>query len=111
MGLRQIEEAPDRYPDAQMFGDLPAYGFYCRHVQGLSFENVTVTSTHEDGRPALVFDDVLELRLASFLTSPLRSDAWRNAEALVQFRPASSRLDIAAGEAAGGLCRLSNLPR
>ena len=41
-----------------MFGILPAYGFYCRHVKGLHFNNVRVQTIQPDARPALVMDDV-----------------------------------------------------
>jgi len=35
-----VPEAIDGYPDAKMFGALPAYGLYCRHVNGLTLSNV-----------------------------------------------------------------------
>ncbi|MGC8794676.1 MAG: glycoside hydrolase family 28 protein, partial [Bryobacteraceae bacterium] len=30
-----VPEHPDRYPEHKMFGTLPAYGFFCRHVRNL----------------------------------------------------------------------------
>ena len=44
-----------------MFGDLPAYGFYCRHVQGLRFSNIRLRTVAADLRHAMVFDDVENL--------------------------------------------------
>ena len=35
-----VPENIDAYPDADMFGALPVYGLYCRHVSGLSLSNV-----------------------------------------------------------------------
>ena len=35
-----VPENIDGYPDADMFGALPAYGLYCRHVSGLTLSNV-----------------------------------------------------------------------
>src|SRR5512142_1249439 len=32
---REVPEVPKAYPEARMFGRLPSYGFYCRHVDGL----------------------------------------------------------------------------
>src|SRR5512142_2885254 len=32
---REIPEQPKSYPEARMFGRLPSYGLYCRHVTGL----------------------------------------------------------------------------
>lgn len=58
----QIPELEDRYPECTMFGALPAYGFFCRHVDGLTFSNVTLQSSQPDARPPVVLDDVREFR-------------------------------------------------
>lgn len=55
---REIEEKPEAYPESTMFGTLPAYGFFCRNVKGIQFNNVTVGFENEDKRPAFVFDYV-----------------------------------------------------
>jgi hypothetical protein len=55
---REVQEQPERYPECDMFGVLPAYGFYCRHVKGLRFRNVRLHAEQPDHRPALVLDDV-----------------------------------------------------
>jgi len=54
---RAIPERPESYPESTMFGVLPAYGFYCRHAKGLTFENVGVQTATPDLRHALVLDD------------------------------------------------------
>ena len=41
-----------------MFGVIPAYGFYVRHVNGIAFDNVNVSYEKDDARPAFVLDDV-----------------------------------------------------
>jgi len=54
-------EPPERennYPEPSMFGTIPAYGFYARHVQGLELHDVEVSFTKADARPAIVLDDV-----------------------------------------------------
>lgn len=61
---REIQERPRAYPEARMFGRLPAYGFYCRHVSGLRFENVRVQARPTEPRPLLLCDDVKRLELA-----------------------------------------------
>ena len=43
-----------------MFGELPAYGFYLRHIDNISFKNVKMTLEHSDYRPAVVADDVVK---------------------------------------------------
>lgn len=37
-----------------MWGNLPAKGFYVRHVRHVSFQNVEVTTDEPDARPAFV---------------------------------------------------------
>ncbi len=44
-----------------MFGTLPAYGFFCRHVKGLTFRDVVLQLEGKDARPALICDDVQRL--------------------------------------------------
>lgn len=53
-----IPEMPREYPEPSLFGVLPSYGIYARHVKGLTIENVTLTYKTEDERPAVVLDDV-----------------------------------------------------
>ncbi len=64
--LRAIPELPRKYPECTMFGVLPAYGLYCRHVDGLTLRDVDVRCDKPDGRPALVCDDVQNLQLDHF---------------------------------------------
>jgi polygalacturonase len=52
-----IAESEDVYPECAMFGTLPAYGLYCRHVKGLRLLNVQFALSKPDARPAMVFDD------------------------------------------------------
>ena len=60
---RELEED---YPESTMFGVLPAYGFFCRHVDGLVLRNVGLGCDEPDRRPALVCDDVHGLKLHGF---------------------------------------------
>ena len=46
-----------------MFGELPAWGFYVRHVEGLKMKNIRLECVESDFRPALVFDNVQGLNL------------------------------------------------
>ena len=46
-----------------MFGELPAWGFYVRHAEGLQMKNVVLKLKKFDYRPAIVFDDVDGLKL------------------------------------------------
>lgn len=66
---RAVPEQERSYPEARMFGRLPAYGFYCRHVRGLRLDNVHLATTEPDQRPALHCDDVEDLRVDGLAAS------------------------------------------
>ncbi len=53
-------EKVDQYPEPSMFGDMPAYGLFVRHVKGISLEDVEIGYLKEDLRPAFLLDDVKE---------------------------------------------------
>lgn len=63
---REIPEFPERYPEYKMFGNLPAYGFFCRHVKNLKFNHVDLGFEKTDCRPALVCEDVSALTIFDF---------------------------------------------
>jgi len=65
LASKQVEEFPDKYPESGMFGQLPAYGLYCRHVKGLSMRDVVLQTSTPDARHALVCDDVEDLTMDS----------------------------------------------
>ncbi len=48
---REIPEREKDYPEYKKFGRLPAYGLYCRHVEGIVLHNVTLDYTSPDARP------------------------------------------------------------
>jgi len=58
---RQVPEREKDYPESTMFGNLPAYGFYCRHVRGVTFTNLTLRTDKPDLRHALAFDDAQDI--------------------------------------------------
>ncbi len=53
------------YPMALVFKNVPAYGLYCRNVEGLQIENVNMYAADGELRPALGFDRVNGLELVS----------------------------------------------
>jgi hypothetical protein len=61
--LQNITEAISSYPEFSMFGELPAWGFYVRHVKGLTMKNIKLTSVNPDFRVACIFDDVEKLKM------------------------------------------------
>jgi polygalacturonase len=54
----QPPERETSYPEPSMFGEIPAYGFFIRHVKGIEMNNVEVSYFREDLRPAFVILDV-----------------------------------------------------
>ncbi|MDR1454522.1 MAG: glycoside hydrolase [Tannerella sp.] len=56
--LDAIPEMRTGYPEFSQFKELPAWGFYLRHADGITFRNVTFTAAAPDYRPAIVTDDV-----------------------------------------------------
>jgi len=58
---RQVPEKAEAYPEFSMFGRLPAYGFYCRHVRGLRMRDVQLRWDKPDMRCAVVCEDVQAL--------------------------------------------------
>jgi polygalacturonase len=54
------EEREKQYPEPSMFGDIPAYGFFIRHVRGITLEDVDISYGKEDLRPAFLLDNVTD---------------------------------------------------
>ena len=51
-------EKENAYPEPGMFGNTPSYGFYIRHVKGIEFNNVQISYTDQELRPAFFLTDV-----------------------------------------------------
>lgn len=60
--LSSVPEKIDDYPEFTMFGELPSYGLYGRHVRGLTLNNVNFRLKDSDFRPKYIFDDVEGIR-------------------------------------------------
>lgn len=60
---RPVPENPAEYPDVRMWGHLPAFGFFVRHVEGLTLRDVQIRCDNLDRRVAAVFDDARDLEL------------------------------------------------
>jgi len=54
----RVPEKEAQYPDPDMFGPLPAHGFFVRHVRGIEMEGIKIISAKRDERPAFVLEDV-----------------------------------------------------
>jgi polygalacturonase len=54
-------EAEKAYPEPRMFGEMPAYGFFIRHVKGIEMNDVQVSFLKEDLRPAFHLESVKDV--------------------------------------------------
>ncbi len=72
--LASIPEWEKRYPEFSMWKELPAWGFYLRHADKITFRNVLLQVGGVDYRPAIVADDVNGLVLDDI---ELRSELGR----------------------------------
>ena len=61
--LEAIPELEKSYPEFSNWKELPAWGFYIRHAEGITMKNVKITVADVDYRPAIVADDVNGLTL------------------------------------------------
>lgn len=76
--FRNIPEAEHSYPENKIFGaDLPAYGFYLRHVRNLTFDNVQFNLESPDDRKDIYLEDCENVRMTGVRTSDVRGKAIR----------------------------------
>src|SRR5262249_16935619 len=61
-GTRGIPSDPPeyqgQYPDPNLWGDLPAFGYFIRHVQRIEFTDSSVSLQSPDARPPFTLRDV-----------------------------------------------------
>ena len=74
LARKEVPELESKYPDADMFGDLPAYGLFCRHAETLILDGVHFHLEKPDARPALIFDQVEDLELRASSAAPPAGD-------------------------------------
>ena len=64
-GTRVVDKVPeveDKYPESTMFGPLPAYGFYFRHVRNVHLHDVELKCDTPDARPSIVAVDARKFK-------------------------------------------------
>jgi len=64
--LDKITSVPENeagYPEFSMWGELPSWGFYIRHAEGIQMKNVKINYREDDFRPAFVLDDVKNVEM------------------------------------------------
>jgi polygalacturonase len=68
--LDDVPEVEADYPQARMFGTLPASGLYCRHTDRVVVRDLSLHVEQPDRRPGVVVDDSTGIRLESFSMTP-----------------------------------------
>ncbi len=61
--MKDVPENENMYPEYDLQGELPSWGFYVRHVKGITFKNVAVAAKKRDYRPAFALDDVSNVKM------------------------------------------------
>ena len=64
-----VPEWEGRYPESTMFGMLPAYGFYIRHGRDIALSQIVLNCEQPDARPAVVCEDLENLRVTGLDTN------------------------------------------
>jgi len=77
---KPVPEEVGAYPEARMFGRLPAYGLYARHVRGLRLLDLSFASKAIQQTPAVACDDVKDVEI-----SALRANAPSKGSSVVSF--------------------------
>jgi polygalacturonase len=61
---KELPELADTYPEFNRWGELPAFGLYCRHIEKITMESCNFSTNIDDCRPATEFDDVKDKDLS-----------------------------------------------
>ena len=67
--LDKVPEMPKAYPEFSQHMELPAWGFFVRHVDGLTMHNIKLTALKKDYRTAIVLDDVSNQKIEELLVT------------------------------------------
>jgi polygalacturonase len=51
-------ENESKYPEPNMFGNMPAQGMYLRHVKNVTLSDIEIAAVSDDARPAFIFQNV-----------------------------------------------------
>lgn len=65
LAFKKVEELETLYPEGIMFGKLPSFGIYMRHVKEIKLNDVTLRYRTNEERPGIVFEDVKDFSLKS----------------------------------------------
>jgi len=72
--LAAIPELEKSYPEFSNWKELPSWGFYVRHTDGLYMDNIRLFVEGKDYRPAIVTDDVTDLTMKNIEINDYEAD-------------------------------------
>lgn len=55
--FKPVIEKEEEYPEGTMFGKLPSYGFFIRHVKDIKMSDITIRTTGKESRPGIVVNN------------------------------------------------------
>ncbi|WP_293943219.1 MULTISPECIES: glycoside hydrolase family 28 protein [unclassified Sphingobacterium] len=61
--LKDFPEKIHDYPEFSMFGEMPCWGLFVRHVSGLHLHNITLKLLEDDFRPAILSADATSMTM------------------------------------------------
>jgi polygalacturonase len=74
---REVPELEQAYPDPDVFGVMPAWGMFARHVRNLQVRGIELRVLAPDARPAIFLEDVQGVRFTdTSLTGVITSTLW-----------------------------------
>jgi polygalacturonase len=88
LAKRDPPKQEEMYPEPTMFGELPASGFFIRHVRNIEMSGVEIATASADARPALWLRDVVG---ADFFRMQLPTGTAYALDGVAQFRSFGSR--------------------
>ena len=73
--LDAVPEMPRAYPEFSQHKELPAWGFFIRHVDGLTMRNIHLRALRKDYRTAVVMDDVQNHNISELVVEEPESES------------------------------------
>lgn len=61
MAQKKYREQGTNYPEPRWAGPTPSYGLFARHIDGLKLSDITFALKKDDGRPAVMLENVKNL--------------------------------------------------
>jgi len=79
--IESVPELIKEYPDSDMFGAIPSWGFYVRHAKNLKLQDIDLTLEHPEKRFSFYFEDVAQLRIKA-----ITADRSEGSPAILHFK-------------------------